>query len=362
MKLRLFILALLISGSSFFSLDSNAAEKVRLLLPQRTVDEALAPFIVAKHLGYYEQEGLNVEMLLVGGSNETAIQIASGNAEIGLASPAQAVIGMQEGAAAPLDIRYFYNAAYQNIWSISVPGDSAIQSIAELRGKRIGVTALGSAGTTYGRAYLRSGGLNPDADVSFIAIGAGSQAIAAIKQKVVEAFVFWDSANARFEMSGLPVRALKIDEKLKRLPDVSLLARNETIRNNPKMLTGFARATAKGLDFSLANPAAAVFITWKLYPESKPNEAGPEKSLAQGLRINQPRMAGWVEPSTNGKRGLFIQQDWESLGEFLLQGQQIAKPVPASRMYTNALIDDVNQYDREAINRQARGFDLNSVR
>ncbi len=124
-------------------------------------------------------------MIFVGGSNEVAIQVAAGNAEIGEASPAQAVIGMQEGAAAPMDIRYFYNAGYRNIWSISVPEGSPIKSIADLRGKKIGVTALGSAGTTYGKAYIRAAGLNPDTDVTFIAIGAGVQAAAAIKQKLL---------------------------------------------------------------------------------------------------------------------------------------------------------------------------------
>ncbi len=132
-----------------------------------------------------------------------------------------------------------------------MPSDSPIQSIADLRGKKIGVTALGSAGTTYGKAYIRSGGLDPDTDVTFMAIGAGSQAVVAIKQKVVDAIVFWDAANVRFELSGLPLRALKIGEKLEKLPDVSLLARNDVIRSNPKMLTGFARAVAKALDFTL---------------------------------------------------------------------------------------------------------------
>ncbi len=104
---------------------------------------SLALFIVPKYLGYYEQEGLDVELLFAGGANEAAIQLATGNAEIADSSPAQAVIGMEEGSAAPMDIRYFYNAGYRNIWSVSVPEDSPIKTIADLRGKKIGVTALG---------------------------------------------------------------------------------------------------------------------------------------------------------------------------------------------------------------------------
>ena len=338
-----------------------AAEKVRALIPVRSIDESLAPFPVAKYLGYYQEEGLDVDLLAVGGSNEVAIQVAAGNGDLGEATPAQAVIGMQENAAAPLDIRYFYDAGYRNIWSISVPAGSSIESIADLRGKKIGVTALGSAGTTYGKAYLRSAGLDPDKDVAFIPIGTGSQAVTAIRQNAVDAIVFWDAANIRFELNGVALRALKIDEKLETLPDVSILARNDVIKNRPKMLAGFARAVAKALDFTLANPAAAVLITWKMYPESRPKEANLEKALEQGLRISQLRMAGWTNPKTNGKHGLFLEEDWKALGDFLLREKQIAQPVPTSRMYTNDLIDEINNYDRQSIVQQARSFDLKQL-
>lgn len=225
--LRFFVsLVLVVSAIS----GCLAAEKVRALIPVRTIDKSLAPFAVAKYLGYYQQEGLDVELTPVGGSNEVAIQVGAGNAQLGEATPAQAVIGMQEGSSAPLDVRYFYDAGYRNIWSISVPSDSPIKAIADLRGKKVGVTALGSAGTTYGKAYIRSGGLNPDTDVTFVAIGAGAQAAAAINQKVVDAIVFWDAANVRFELSGIALRTLKINDNLQQLPDVSLLAETKPFR------------------------------------------------------------------------------------------------------------------------------------
>lgn len=353
-----FAIALAMSASAG---ESLAAEKVRALIPVRNIDESLAPFTVAKYLGYYTQEGLDVDLLAVGGSNEVAIQIASGNGDVGEASPAQAVIGMQQDAKSPLDLRYVYNAGYRNIWSISVPADSPVKTIADLRGKKIGVTSLGSAGVTYGKAYVRSGGLNPDTDITFIPIGVGPQAMAAIRQKIVDAIVFWDAANVRFELSGLSLRPLKLDAKLESLPDVSILARNDVIRSKPKMLIGFARAVSKALDFTLANPAAAVLITWKMYPESRPKEKDPQKALARGLKVSQLRMAGWTNPKTNGKNGLFLEDDWKNLGDFLLREKQIAQPVPTSRMYTNDFIDEINNYDKAAIVRQAKDFDLKSV-
>jgi NitT/TauT family transport system substrate-binding protein len=359
-KLRLFLFALVVSFG-VHCVPGFAAEKVQALIGIRTMDESQAHFVVAKYLGYFSQEGLDVDLLLVGGSNEIAIQVASGNANLGAASPSQAVIGMQEKAAASLDVRYFYDTTYRNIWTISVPADSNIKTIADLRGKKIGITSLGSGGVTYGKAYVRSAGLDPDKDVTFIPIGSGPQAVTAIRQKLVDAIVFWRAANARFELSGIPLRNLDIGE-LETLPDLSLLARNDVIKNNPKMLIGFARALSKAIDFTHANPAAAVLITWKMYPESRSKEPDAQKALAQGLKILESHSPGWTSAKTNGKNGLFIEEDWKKLSDFLLAGGQIAQPVPTSRMYTNALIDEINNYDRNAIIQQAKDFDLGSVR
>jgi NitT/TauT family transport system substrate-binding protein len=359
-RLRLFLFALVVSFSGH-SEPLLAADKVQALIGVRNMDESQAPFIVAKYLGYFSQEGLDVDLLTVGGSNEIAIQVGSGNANLGEASPAQAVIGMQENAAAPLDVRYFYDAGYRNIWTISVPADSNITAIAELRGKKIGITSLGSGGVTYGRAYVRSAGLDPDKDVTFIPIGVGSQAVTAIRQKLVDAIVFWDAANVRFELSGVALRNLDIGKKYETLPDLSFLAKNDVIKNNPKMLIGFARAVSKAIDFTIANPAAAVLITWKVYPESRPREADAQKALAQGIKILDARKPGWTSAKTNGKNGLFVEEDWNNLSSFLLGGGQIAQPVPTSRMYTNDLIDQINNYDRKAIIQQAKDFDLGSV-
>jgi NitT/TauT family transport system substrate-binding protein len=360
-RFRLFLFALVVSFGAHCE-PGLAAEKVQALIGIRNMDESQAHFIAAKYLGYFSQEGLDVDLLNVGGSNEIAIQVASGNANLGAASPAQAVIGMQENAAAPLDVRYFYDTTYRNIWSMSVPADSSIKTIAELRGKKIGVPSLGSGGVTYGKAYVRSAGLDPDKDVTFIPIGVGPQAVIAIRQKIVDAIVFWSAANARFELSGVALRNLDIGRKLESLPDLSLLAKNDVIKNNPKMLIGFARALSKAIDFTNANPVAAVLITWKVYPESRPKEPDAQKALAQGLKILESHSPGWTSAKTNGKNGLFIEEDWKNLSSFLLAGGQIAQPVPTSRMYTNDLIDEINNYDRNAVIQQAKDFDLGSVR
>src|SRR3977135_4642398 len=114
---------------------SNAwcLEKVRVLIPLRGIDEAFAPFVVVKEKGYFEAEGYDVSLLAVGGSNEAALQVSAGNAEVGAASPGEAIIGIQSGQ---LKIRYYYDKYYANIWSVAVIPDSPIKSLQDLKDKK----------------------------------------------------------------------------------------------------------------------------------------------------------------------------------------------------------------------------------
>jgi len=149
---------------------AEALEKVRILIPVRAIDEAFSPFVVAKEKGYFESEGYDVSLLAVGGSNEAALQVSAGNAEVGAASPGEAIIGIQSGQ---LKIRYYYDMYYANIWSVAVLPESPIKSLADLKDKKLGVQSMGSAGTTFAKAFVKEAGLDPQKDISFLPIGLG---------------------------------------------------------------------------------------------------------------------------------------------------------------------------------------------
>lgn len=341
------------------STSAWALEKVRILIPVRSIDEAFSPFVVAKEKGYFEVEGYDVTLLAVGGSNESAMQVSAGNAEVGAASPGEALVGIQSGK---LKIQYFYDMYYANIWSIAVLPDSPIKTLADLKGKKLGVQSMGSAGTTFGRAFVREAGLDPQSDISFLSIGVGAQAIASVRQNLVDGVVFWDAALSKFSFSGLKLREIAAPEQIKTLPDVGLLARPETIEKNPKMLTGIARALAKGYDFTMANPEAAVLITWKAFPESKSKNPDTDAALKEGVVVNQGRLAIWNTPKTGDKHGLFLKADWERLVKFLADQKILPETMPVERVFTNDLIDAINKYDRAKVITDAKKEDISKLK
>lgn len=337
---------------------AQEATKIRALLPIPNFDESFAPVAVAQEMGYFKEEGLDVTIIPVNGSKEVAIQVSAGNADVGLASPADAVIGMQSGT--NLDVQYYSNLYYQNIWPLSVVEDSPIKSVKDLKGKKIGVLSIGSTGITFGRAYVKEAGFNPQSDVTFVPIGAGGQALTAIRQGVVDALVFNDAALAKFSVLGLKTRRLPVSDELRDLPDTSILARPGNIEKKRAQLVGFARAIAKGYLFTVTNTPAAVKLTWKIRPEAEPKNMKPEDALKQGVAVTQARMAIWSSPKANGVSGAFIEGDWKNLVAFLKELGSLREDVPLSRIYTTALTSDINKFDRDAVIAQAKMFKLDS--
>src|SRR5438270_13732407 len=88
--------------------SGRAAEltPVKCIIPIPSFDESFAPFAVAKYVGYFKEEGLDVSFVTVRGSNEAAMQVATGSVEVAAASPVDEVIGLQPGK--DLDVKFFY--------------------------------------------------------------------------------------------------------------------------------------------------------------------------------------------------------------------------------------------------------------
>jgi NitT/TauT family transport system substrate-binding protein len=336
-----------------------ALDKVRILIPVRGIDEAFSPFAVAKEKGYFEAEGYDVSLLAVGGSNEAALQVSAGNAEVGAASPGEAIIGIQSGQ---LKIRYYYDMYYANIWSVAVLPESPIKSLTDLKDKKLGVQSMGSAGTTFAKAFVKEAGLDPAKDISFLPIGLGAQAVTSVRQKLVDGVIFWDAALAKLAFSGLKLREVPAPERLRTLPDVGLLARTDTIEKNPKMLVGIARALAKGYDFSMANPEAAVLITWKSFPESRSKNPNAAEAIAEGIAVNQGRLAIWNSDKIGPKHGLFVAGDWQNLLQFLKDQGAMPDTPPLDKVFTNQFIDQINTYDRAGIIADAKKEDMAKLR
>jgi NitT/TauT family transport system substrate-binding protein len=136
---------------AFIPASSVAQEVVRIGLPTKTY----YPTIIAEtalRQKLFEKEGIKAELTIYRSGAETFEAMAAGAADIQLNSAALIAAGRKKGVAtkavAGAALGYYG-------WSLMVKDDSKITSIAELEGKKVGITAAGSASDVLARWTLQ---------------------------------------------------------------------------------------------------------------------------------------------------------------------------------------------------------------
>src|SRR5437867_1928962 len=197
------VLSVLVSAAA--SAQQKAPKKAIYTITTKDVSVGLsANSSIPLTLGYWKSEGLDLEVTTLEGSTAGVQQLAAGNIQFATVGPETALISREKG----VKIKAFYAISRVTIFRVVVPQGSPIQSVADLRGKTIGVSALTSGAVPVARALLASGGLDPDKDVKWIAVGTGAPAAVALNGKSVDAMALWGDFQAGLENRGLQFREI----------------------------------------------------------------------------------------------------------------------------------------------------------
>ncbi len=241
-KALAFALAL---ASLFLIPPAHAQTKLRVGICARTVSMGVgSPFAIATKMGWFKQEGLDVEIVPLPGSTDCVKSVATGQLLITLPSVEPLAIVRPQGIKA----KVFYTAYQTNAYGLAVPADSPIQKAADLKGKNIGVISLASAGVVVARAQVAAAGLDPDRDVNIVVAGEGAQPAALIRSRQIDALSQFDTQYALIANAGVPMRYLDRSQ-IERFPGNGFLALEESFKTRRKELVGLGRAYAKGTGF-----------------------------------------------------------------------------------------------------------------
>ena len=188
-----------------------------------------------------------------------------------------------------------YYTAYQgNIYGIAVPEDSPVKSFADLKGKRIGVISMSSAGVIIARSLATMNGLNPDRDVSIVVAGEAAQTAASMRAKEVDALSQFDTQYALTENAGAKLRMLDTSA-IARFPSNAFVALEETLQAKRAEAVALGQAYSKGTAFTMPNPGRDPYPV-EVFPQTKATgrtrrraarrhqDAGRAPQLAAGSR------------------------------------------------------------------------------
>lgn len=306
------------------------------------------------YLGYYEKEGVTVNFSLAGAAGVSgAVQlVASGQQNVGSGTQSPALASKARGE--DLDVVFFYNQLRNFHYALGVNPDSAIKSIADLKGKSIGVPTLASEGIVVARHFAKQAGLDPDKDINFVAIGVGAQAAHALSSKRVDAICTTRSVFAQMALLDQNYRYLEPPPGTGAVFGPGLFARRDYIAANREALIGLGRAVAKSTLFLITNPEAAILIHWKIYPQQMPRGVPKEKALADTLAVLKVQIEG-LRPESSGLYGDYPPTSWQHYASVFGFADKITN---VSDFYTNDLIAEINNFDHAAVIAEAKNFRL----
>lgn len=309
--------------------------------------------VIPEYLGWFRQEGITVEAVPLGSDAAMEAALDSGNVEVIDAVPSFQLPMAAKGQ--PVRAVDFFEYTYPFKWSMAVKPGSPIKSLADLRGKKIGVISLGVSDYPVGRAVMRVAGLDPDKDVSWLAVGEGVTAGIAVERGDVDALYSIDTIFGTIEAAGIGLSYLPLPTNIPRVGGIYLAALPEFIRDHRAQIVGFGRGVAKAQVFIQENPEAAAYIFAKMYPEALPKG----KSLEEQVKaIEVPlikRMKIYHSYDPAAPWGSIKESEWQD--EIKFWGVQ-DKIKSTANFYTNDLIAEINNFDENAVKAEARNFKL----
>ena len=327
--------------------------KLRVATCARTITTGVgSPFAVATKMGFFKQEGLEVEVVPLPGSTDCVKSVATRDVPVSLPSVEPLAIVRPQGVKAKL----FYTAYQTSSYGIAVPVDSAIQKFTDLKGKTIGVTNMSSAGVIIARAQVAAAGLNPDTDITIVVAGEGAQPAAMLRGKQVDALSQFDTQYALIDNAGIKMRYL--DRKnIEKQPANALLALEETIATRKKDLIGLARAYAKATIFTISNPEAAVRIVYEIFPQTKPTGKDEATAVRDDVKVLEARLPHFkLEPAGVKRWGESSDTNYKDYIEFMLKWNVIKQKVETGDLITNELIDEINKFDAAKVAADAKAY------
>lgn len=333
-------------------------QKVRIVVGGTTILNITYPWLnLPVALGYWKAEGYDVEVFGLAPTVQPLPLLVSGQAEFvqtGSSDIIQAnLIGHQ-----PVRV------AMQNTsldWAIGVLPDSGIRTLRDLKGKNVGVLSLAAGGINFLKTYMVQSGLDPEIDISLIAVGFGAPAIRALTSGKVQGLFYWSAGLASFENAGLSMRYISAPD-WRSYPDYSLAVMQGTLEKDPKMVEAIVRGAAKATLFAMTNPGAVRQIQWRAFPDTKPTGNVDEATLVKwDLNLLQAELQGVKESfEMNGGRyyGNADPTGFDRLQAFMLATKQIPEKVPGQTFLPAApdFYAKANDFDHGAVIAAARAW------
>jgi ABC-type nitrate/sulfonate/bicarbonate transport system substrate-binding protein len=199
------------------------------------------PHFVAKELGFYQEEGINIEIIAMPGGLATQALVA-GDLHFSTSSGSSLNASLRG-----IKLKVVYvnlDRPLYRLWSWR----DEIRKVTDLRGKGIGVASRGDTMEGAANLLLRKHGMDPVRDVIWVALGTSGR-LTSLIARTVDSAVLGFADSHLLQTRGYPVHEVaNIGKEIKMLY-TGLATSEELLVKRPDLVRRFIRATVKGREF-----------------------------------------------------------------------------------------------------------------
>jgi NitT/TauT family transport system substrate-binding protein len=279
-----------------------------------------SPVFLARELGYFRDEGLDVEIVETKSGHATMAALLKGEvaaAATGFTQPftlaeqgqsVQSLVGMEMASI------YVFVASPK----LAITLDNPAELGSALKGRKLGVADIGSSGHVVAEGVLRESGFDPK-DRSVIAVGTGASAIKALNNGAADVLITYEPDLSAILAAGvgkivLDLRNTRTEKIFSHLPTSTVQATSAWIESHPEEAAKLVRAIVRANKTIRDEPQKALPVLAKLYPTIKAEHL---RAIYEAERFNfrsripdeQCEFAQWVYMRTGQiKRSVPCQQ------------------------------------------------------
>jgi len=217
--------------------SAQSFQTVNMAIPAKSFQMVIYP--VAQQKGYMKEEGLDQRVIFI--APTTSIQAMLGGDVQFTGAGTSALVSIARGNT-PLKVVVATNDRVLQ-WLVTRP---EITSLKDLKGKKIATTGVGAVATFMARQVLTKHGLDGNKDVTYLDVGQGNQ-LAALLGGGFDAAIL--SVEQRYVALDKGMREMFFMGNEVKNSWGTLATTDKLIKENPKMVGGFVRATIKALRY-----------------------------------------------------------------------------------------------------------------
>jgi len=219
-------------------------KKVRFSTTGISISEL--PFKVAQLKGFWREEGLDVETIIIRGA--VGMQALLGGSVDYTSASGSTIAAAVRGLPVKL---VFISSSKPQFELVSQP---QIKSVQELKGKIVGISSRGGSNDLMMQMILQKNGLAPNKDVTTLIVGAQEETVIALRTGRIAGALLTPPRNFILQRDGFNGIAYSGDY-MSTYANGGIGVTDEKIKTNPAEVLALVKGTIKALQYSMQNRA-----------------------------------------------------------------------------------------------------------